>query len=148
MAEAIRKATTDHAEAMAAIHAAAFAAAERWTANVIAMQLALPQAFGLVDERGGMLLAWAAADEAEILTLAVVPAARRRGIASALLREAAKRARLAGARAMFLEVAVSNTAAQALYAQASFCQVGRRRRYYADGGDALVLRLELDAPPG
>jgi ribosomal-protein-alanine N-acetyltransferase len=44
---------------------------------------------------------------------------------------------------MFLEVAEANAAARALYAAAGFAEVGRRRRYYADGGDALVLRRGL-----
>jgi ribosomal-protein-alanine N-acetyltransferase len=51
-----------------------------------------------------------------------------------------------GAVAMFLEVAEGNAAARALYGAAGFAEAGRRRRYYADGGDALVLRRELAAP--
>ncbi|MEN0075727.1 MAG: ribosomal-protein-alanine acetyltransferase, partial [Paracraurococcus sp.] len=50
-----------------------------------------------------------------------------------------------GAAAMFLEVAAGNAPAQALYAGQGFAEVGRRRRYYADGSDALVLRRDL--PP-
>jgi ribosomal-protein-alanine N-acetyltransferase len=46
-----------------------------------------------------------------------------------------------GAQEIFLEVAESNAAARALYAKARAQEVGRRRRYYADGADALVLRL-------
>jgi ribosomal-protein-alanine N-acetyltransferase len=42
-----------------------------------------------------------------------------------------------------LEVATGNTAAQALYARAGFTDVGLRRRYYADGSDALVMRVNL-----
>ena len=48
-----------------------------------------------------------------------------------------------GATAMFLEVATGNAAALALYTGAGFVEVGRRRRYYADGRDALVLRVNL-----
>jgi ribosomal-protein-alanine N-acetyltransferase len=44
---------------------------------------------------------------------------------------------------MFLEVAADNKAANALYAGAGFVQVGERRGYYPDGGDALVLRLDI-----
>jgi [ribosomal protein S18]-alanine N-acetyltransferase len=44
---------------------------------------------------------------------------------------------------MFLEVAVGNAPAQALYRQAGFVEAGRRPRYYADGGDALILRTPL-----
>ena len=57
----------------------------------------------------------------------------------ALLHEAAAR----GATEVFLEVAESNAAARALYAKAGAQEVGRRRRYYADGADALILRMAL-----
>jgi ribosomal-protein-alanine N-acetyltransferase len=134
-----------HAQAMGEIHAACFPPAERWGADAMALQLGQRGAFGLIDPAGGMLLARVAADEAEILTLAVVPAARRQRRASALLAAAAARAAAAGARAMFLEVAAANTPARSLYAAAGFVEVGRRRRYYANGSDALVLRRELTA---
>ena len=111
----------------------------------MALQLGQPGAFGFFDVVGGMLLARVAADEAEILTLAVAPPARRQGRAAALLAAAAARARDAGARAMFLEVATDNAPALALYSTAGFVEVGRRRHYYKGGSDALVLRLELNA---
>jgi ribosomal-protein-alanine N-acetyltransferase len=90
-----------------------------------------------------MLLARITADEAEILTLAVAPAARRRGVGAALVDRAMQRAAAAGAGAMFLEVASGNQAARALYERAGFIRVGRRARYYPNGGDALVLRADL-----
>ncbi len=132
-------ATPAYAAAMAAMHAAAFPPSECWDAAAIAAQLALPGVFGLLDPAGGMVLARAAADEAEILTLAVVPAARRRGIARTLLEAAAARVALAGGRAMFLEVSAANAPARALYELSGYREVGRRKRYYADGSDALVL---------
>lgn len=138
-------ATPLHATAMAEIHAAAFPSAERWGVQAIALQLTLPGAFGLIDPAGGMLLARMAADEVEILTLAVVPAARRRGRALEMLNSAVARARGAGARAIFLEVSTDNAAAKTLYARLGFAEVGRRQRYYASGSDALVLRLDLTA---
>ncbi len=49
----------------------------------------------------------------------------------------------AGAAVMLLEVAADNSAAAALYARAGFGQAGRRPRYYPDGTDALLLRVEL-----
>jgi ribosomal-protein-alanine N-acetyltransferase len=139
----IGEATPAHAAAFAAIHAAAFPPRESWGADAISLQLGLPGAFGLIDDRGGMLLGRVAADEAEVLTLAVAPAVRRQGIATALLRAARDRARALGAHAMFLEVAVGNTAAVMLYRREGFAEVGRRRRYYADASDALVLCVNL-----
>jgi ribosomal-protein-alanine N-acetyltransferase len=87
-----------------------------------------------------------AADEAEILTLAVVPASRRTGLATALLHTANARAKNDGAAAMLLEVAESNEAARALYTRLGFTQVGRRRGYYGTGKDALVLKCVLENP--
>lgn len=113
----------------------------------MALQLGLPGSFGLVCPDGaGLALARVAADEAEILTLAVLPEARRRGVGGALLASVAAGAAARGARALFLEVAVGNAPARALYAAAGFVAVGRRRGYYPGGEDALVLRQALPGP--
>jgi ribosomal protein S18 acetylase RimI-like enzyme len=48
---------------------------------------------------------------------------------------------------MLLEVSASNQAARALYESLGFSKAGRRRRYYADGADALILLLPL-SPAG
>ena len=139
------RATPQHAAALAALHALAFAPAERWDAAAFAVQLALPGVVGFVLADAGFVLARVAADEAEILTLAVVPAARRAGLGAALLRAAETAAHAAGGTKMFLEVAPGNTAARALYGAAGYAEAGRRRRYYADGADALVLARPLGA---
>jgi len=129
---------------MALLHAAAFPPREQWGATAFAVQLGLPGVFGLLDERGALALARVAADEAELLTVAVHPGARRRGfgrsLLDAILGEAARR----GAAAMFLEVAEDNAPARALYISAGFMPVGTRPRYYPSGADALVLRAALD----
>lgn len=141
-------ATPAHAAALAPLHEAAFPPGERWDADALAQQLALPGVYGLAALRGdgapaGFILARVAADEAEVLTLAVVPAVQGQGIGGLLLRAALDHAAAAGAGAMFLEVSPENAAALALYARAGFAAVGRRRGYYPDGGDALVLRCAL-----
>lgn len=143
MTDAPVTATIAHAAILAAVHATAFPPRERWGADAISLQLALPGVFGFLDPRGGMLLARVTADEAEILTLAVEPRARRQGVATALLQHALTEARTRGARCMLLEVSVENAAARALYDRTGFVEVGRRPRYYADGSDALVLRAGL-----
>lgn len=132
-----------HAAAMAAVHAQSFPPAERWGADAFALQLPLPGVFGLIAPAGGIVLARVVADEAEILTLAVIPAARRIGLGRSLLGAARAAAAAAGALAMFLEVSEANQAARALYASCGFRPVGRRRTYYADRSDALVLRLDF-----
>ena len=120
-----------------AIHAAAFSPGERWDDAAMAELLAMPGVFGFVDERGGFILLRSAGGEAEILSLAVHPAARRRGLGRALLDGGL--AATAGL-PMFLEVATDNAAARALYGSAGFSECGRRRSYYGAGRDAVVLR--------
>jgi ribosomal-protein-alanine N-acetyltransferase len=144
-AAAIQPASTAHAEVFAAIHRAAFPRAEAWSRDVMLLQLEVPATFGLLHPLGGMILARVAADEAEILTLAVSPEHRRHGIGAALLGTAMRRAAVLGAVSMFLEVAVTNDAARALYAAHGFTEAGLRRHYYIDGTDALVLRSTLSA---
>jgi ribosomal-protein-alanine N-acetyltransferase len=144
----IETATVAHAGVMAEIHRAAFPVAEAWSRDVMILHLGLPSTFGLVHSLGGMILTRAVVDEAEILTLAVHPGQRRRGIGSALLGAAKERAGGLGATAVFLEVAVTNDAARSLYAAHGFAEAGLRRRYYWDGTDALVLRCGLAAGAG
>lgn len=136
-------ATVAHAAILAAVHATAFPPRERWGVDAISLQLALPGVVGFLHPRGGMLLARVIGGEAEILTLAVEPRVRRQGVATALLTKALTEAGNRGARSVLLEVSVSNAAARALYGHAGFVEVGRRQHYYADGADALILRVEL-----
>jgi ribosomal-protein-alanine N-acetyltransferase len=130
-----------HAQALAALHGEVFAH-EPWDAASFAALLAQPGVHGLIDPRGGFVLLRVAADEAEILTIGVTR--RRQGIGRSLLAAALAHAGAAGATAMFLEVAAENAAARGLYAAAGFSEVGQRRGYYADGGDALLLKLKLE----
>jgi ribosomal-protein-alanine N-acetyltransferase len=113
----------------------------------MAAELSMPGVFAFVAEPGGVIMARVAADEAEILTLAVAPDVRRAGIGRALVDVAAAHAFSLGATRFFLEVSMTNQAAQALYRAAGFVQVGRRARYYPDGSDALVLSRGLRADP-
>jgi ribosomal-protein-alanine N-acetyltransferase len=135
-----------HARLMAAIHRVCFA--EPWDEAAIAQLVGMPGSFALLGHSkaegpAAMVLARVAADEAEILTLAVLPPFRRKGAGQALVMETASRARAAGAKALFLEAAADNQAALALYGKVGFVQAGRRPRYYPDGTDAVLLRLEL-----
>jgi ribosomal-protein-alanine N-acetyltransferase len=133
------------------VHAKAFDNA--WTAADIARLMHILGGFALIAEEEGVvgfILARTVAGEAEILTLAVAPWARRRGVASALVEAAVSEARRRGAHAVFLEVAADNPAALALYQGAGFAQAGLRRAYYGRSGapaaDALVLRRALNTP--
>lgn len=95
----------------------------------------------------GFLLSRRAADEAEILTIAVAPRRRRRGIGAELLRRQMRRLAESGVKRLLLEVAEDNTAALALYRSLGFRQEGRRKGYYrraaGPAANALVLARDL-----
>ncbi len=128
---------------LAALHTACFPPAETWDAPAFATLLAQPGVAVRLDPAGGFVLWRVAADEAEILTIAVHPEARRQGIGRRLLAMAGESAAQAGAARLFLEVSRRNTAAVALYAASGFQPVGSRRRYYPDGSDAIVMQRSL-----
>ena len=86
---------------------------------------------------------------ADLLTIATVPAARGRGIASLMLTELVSTAREVSCPDVLLEVRQSNETAQRLYTRHGFVPIGRRRRYYqAPPEDAVVMRLTLRPRPG
>lgn len=132
---------------MAALHGRCFTTPRPWNEVEFAGLLTDPLAFLLVEADAGLLLGRAVAGEAELLTLAVAPEARRRGLGQRLVGRFLYQARLRGAQSAFLEVAEDNVPAQVLYARAGFAPAGRRRGYYAGPNgavvDALVLRREL-----
>lgn len=86
-------------------------------------------------------------DEVDLQIIATDPKWRRRGVGRALLTDVLGMAREEGAVVVHLEVRVSNDPAQALYEEFGFEVVGKRARYYADGEEALLMSLRLDAPP-
>lgn len=99
----------------------------------------------------GFIILRTVVDEAEILTLAVAPAWRRRGAGKRLVDRACAAAEARGARALYLEVAEANVGALRLYERLGFACVGRRERYYqtvnspdTEGGTALILKCDLD----
>ena len=104
-----------------------------WSAHAFRILLSQPTTRALIarpnaEEIGGLLVGRIAGDEAEILTLCVVPSARRSGIAGALF--ARFFTMLAPEVRTTLEVAVNNAAAIALYRSLGFVEVGRRPNYY------------------
>lgn len=139
-----------HAALLAGMHKVCFA--EPWNEAAMAGMLAMPGSYGFLaaaaDRPQGFILCRSAADEAEVLTLLVLPGERRHGLAKALLAEALAKAQSGGAASMFLEVAANNQAALALYTGLGFLQVGRRPRYYGGQTDALILRKALVQPGG
>ena len=102
---------------------------------------------GVVLEAGGVVAGvgtlWLAPDAAHITSLAVAGEARRQGHGRRLVTALVALAGSLGAEAVTLEVRASNEAARALYGGCGFEEVGERRRYYADGEDAVIMTLPL-----
>ncbi|UCC48068.1 MAG: ribosomal protein S18-alanine N-acetyltransferase [Gemmatimonadota bacterium] len=92
----------------------------------------------------GYAVVWYLFQQAELGNLAVAPGWRRRGLGKRLLDWALEKARERGTERIFLEVRISNRAAQRLYERYGFVQVGLRRRYYREPvEDARVMSLDL-----
>ena len=150
--------TAAECEAMAAVHAEAFPASWRWDefedlldGQGIYGFLASTDDAAPQDRRPlGVILCRVAAGEMEVLTIGVAKAARRRGVANALLAAAFPAARDLDASEVFLEVAVDNDPAITLYEALGFRRAGVRKSYYDRRPlgyvDALVMRLDLTAP--
>lgn len=95
------------------------------------------------DVPTGFLIARAGGDEAELLSIGVLPTARRRGTGKALLHEARTILRACGIACLFLEVDEGNYPACALYDGLSARPVGRRLKYYDNGANAALYRLDF-----
>ncbi len=150
----INEATVDEGHALADVHARAFEAA--WTGGEVEALLRQDGVFGVVARRAGpfsqrrpigFILVRTAADEAEVLTVAVHPGYRRRGVARRLMEYALRSLYHDRIAALFLEVDAGNEAALALYRRLGFREVGKRLGYYrTEAGErstALVMRCEL-----
>jgi ribosomal-protein-alanine N-acetyltransferase len=137
---------------VARIHADSFA--DAWTETVFRRILAMPGAFGLAARDGRSLVGFAvarvAADECELLSLAVTPPRRRAGLGARLLDAAIAAAIAHKARLLFLEVAEDNAPALRLYRSRGMEAVGRRPNYYElpGGGAVAALTMRLDLPHG
>lgn len=133
--------SAEHAECIASIEAEA--AAWPWTLASIRASLALPTTRAWLATVGGRacghLLASTVAGEGEVLTIAVRPDDRRRGYAGRLLDACEASWRAEGVEQAFLEVRAGNTPAIALYTARGWRGVGRRRDYYPDGEEAMVM---------
>lgn len=123
---------------------------EAWSRQSYAQEIAdtALRHYLAIEDDGDNLLGWGGVmvlgSSAEILTIGVVPHARRRGLATDLLHALLAEARRRGADECFLEVRRDNDAAIAFYEREGFAQIGVRRGYYDRGRvDALSMRLEL-----
>lgn len=119
---------------MAHLHAAAFTLTEAWSAqsfvDLITQNTSL--AFGIEGDLAldALILIQKAAPQAEILTLATAPTARRQGLATRLLTGTLQVLNQHGVTEVLLEVAADNVAACEFYARNQFVENGRRPNYY------------------
>ena len=149
----VEEATDEDLPRLAEIHAASFR--HEWSAEELARMRAQDDITVLVARRAspygtriplGFLILRQAADEAEVMTIAVNPRQRGRGVAKKLMQDGLFRLYSDRCRSLFLEVDAANESALLLYRGLGFRQVGERKGYYreSDGdGTALVMRLEL-----
>lgn len=133
------------AAAIAAIHAASFKRGwgEEEISQLLIDRMVVAHGAKIGGTLVGFILSRIAADEAEILSVAITPTRRGRGFARPLLDLHLRRLVGLGAQAVFLEVDEHNAAAYRLYQRAGFYEVGRRQGYYEGGAVALVLRRDL-----
>jgi [ribosomal protein S18]-alanine N-acetyltransferase len=127
-----------------------------WTEEMFLGELArgeVTRALVLEEREGGgwalrgFVLAWLVEDELHINNVAVSPLHRNRGLARALLTRLLADSGEEGAGSATLEVRAGNLAAIALYTGFGFGLEGRRKAYYDDGEDALILSKELTKMP-
>ena len=150
---ALCEAPLPYAPLLDELHAQSFA--ERWGEEAFASLLASPGVSALLamarkhegEVPVGFILMRLAAEEAEILTVSVLPKERAKGIGGRLVEGALDALRAKGARAVFLEVGLANAPARQLYERAGFVEIGRRRGYYRNptglNEDAVTLRRAL-----
>lgn len=138
----MRAATEADLEALVEAEVATFGA-DAWSRETIAAALKDT----IIGERpSDYAVVRIVGDLADLDRIAVGPDHRKAGRGRALLREALARAKSAGAARMLLEVSAINEPALALYRSAGFVEIDRRKRYYRDGSDALVLQREVTTP--
>jgi len=145
----VRAATPEDAAGVAALEALCFGK-DAWTPPMVVSELTGVDRGAVVAAEGdglvGYAMTLASGDVVDLLRIAVHPERRRQGVARTLLEAVLERASRTRAERMLLEVRVGNDAARAFYAAAGFAEIARRRGYYRDGSDALVLALPLPGP--
>jgi len=121
-----------------------------WKRDYFEVEIGAPWRFNRVALCAGSLAGYVfcafAGGEIHVNKIAVAPAFRRQGVASALMGEVFAFSARVDAEEMYLEVRVSNQRARAFYTGLGFSEAGRRPRYYLDGEDALVMIRKFSGP--
>lgn len=117
---------------------------EPWSYKMLVSSFQTESFFGLVAEDGGEIAGYGgitvAADSADVDNIAVTEQYRRGGVGTAILNGLCNLAASKGAKEIFLEVRVSNSAAMSMYLKCGFKGAYARTRYYSDGEDCLVMK--------
>jgi len=148
----LRPVTPFDGEVIAALHRLGFEGrpefGEMWGPDAVSQILSMPGTSGFLAHSGetpsGFIMLREAADEAEILSLAIATEHRRRGMARSLLSAALEDLSTRAGRRLFLEVSEENLAALALYEAGGFLRVGRREAYYRGSNGRRVAALVLE----
>jgi ribosomal-protein-alanine N-acetyltransferase len=125
--------------------------AQPWSADLFLRELRLPFSRIILartpsaagPQLAGYVCHWVKAEEVEIQNVAVAPEWRRQSVARRLLEYVLAQAAETGAERAALEVRIHNHPAIRLYHALGFREVGRRRGYYADGEEALLMELRI-----
>jgi ribosomal-protein-alanine N-acetyltransferase len=148
-AAAVEPASLRDAPALARIHGASFHRGwgESEFESMLTERNTLAHRLRMGRKIVGFSVSRLAADEAEILSIAVAESHRGRGLSHNLLLTHLGHLAGRGVRTVFLEVEENNRPARRLYERAGFTVVGRRERYYRQGGgeplNALLMRRDL-----
>lgn len=128
----IRRATAADAAAIDGVSRACFS--DPWRLETLRQDMERPHSLYLVAEEGREILGygcyWFVADEAQLVNIGVRPERRRRGVAEHLVAAGIGAAQRRGMATMFLEVRVSNIAAQGLYRKYGFSVISLRKEVY------------------
>lgn len=138
----------DFAQIYADIHSVCFA--HGWNESTMRQMLLMPGAVGWIaydrDKPAGIVMYAYSPEQADIVTFGVLPEYRGKHVSDELMKESFRFLSGHGIKEIFLEVAVDNEHAIALYRRHGFVQVGRRPNYYVRGDvktDAFVMRAGL-----
>lgn len=145
----IEPAQPGDAEACARLHAQGFYRGwprEDFAAYIAGRDTPLYVACDARRKIAGFAMLRLAADEAELITIAVDPKWRSKGVGVALMRAVFADLRMTPAKKLFLEVAADNPAALRLYAKLGFARLSERHGYYErpDGGKATAIVMARD----
>lgn len=121
---------------------------EGWTPDSFRFEIeenscSVPLVLKEEDKIVGYAVLWILFEQAQIASIAISPALRRRHFGRRLLNDLIQRCQKAGCEWLSLEVRVSNQGARAMYEQAGFSQLHVVKRYYSDGEDAVLMGLGI-----